>query len=345
MDSEKIEVVADTLEIDNDSAEMALKLAEGDLDKALKMEQYVDKKYVVIQGKFNYGGYNKFYGLFILIADGKEGEVIKTEVVVSTQAEEINISLRVDSKVFLKTIDQINNDNSKQASKLRLLLNNQLKAAKLFEFLEQAKDNDISGLTQAIKVRFEEELEEEIDLRLRARAKTETQLKKVHPDFFANKDETEEEEDNDDGDGKLGVNITLNCIPIVSPTFGYKITDLDVGSELLIKVVDQREMGQYLNNLLSSDVGAVTGTIEGIDYKEKSERYSVLLRLSSNVYGRIYIEPEIKLATPESEQEKMARLKAAQEEDDSFFSSDLVTMMLLIGLIIVLLIIIIKLYF
>ncbi|MBM7556717.1 hypothetical protein [Halanaerobacter jeridensis] len=345
MDSEKIQVVADTLEIDNASAEMALKLAEGDLDKALKMEQYVDKKYLVIQGKFNFGGYNKYYGLFLLIADGKEGEILKTEVVISNEAEDTNISLRVDSNVFLKTIKQIDNDNPKQASKLRLLFTDQVKAAKLFEFLDQAKNNDISGITQALKVRFEDKVEEEVELRLRAKAKTETQLKKIHPEFFESDENNEVEDEEEDGDGKLGVNITLNCIPIVSPTFGYKITDLDVGDELLVKVVDQREMGQYLNKLLSSDVGAVAGTIEGINYKEKSERYSVLMRLSSNVYGKIYIEPEIKLATPKSEQEKMERLQKADEKKDGVFSNDLITIMLLGGLILVLLIIIAKLYF
>mgnify|MGYP006288791659 CR=1 FL=1 len=342
MDSEKVKVIADTLEIDEDSAKMALKLAEGELEKALKMEQYVDKKYLVIQGKFNYGGYNKFYGLFVLIADGKEGEIMKTEIAISNQAEDTNISLRVDSNVFIKTLKQFDNNNPNQASKLRLLLNDNIKPAKLFEFLEQAKDNDINGITQDLKARFEREVEEEVELRLRAKAKTETQLKKLHPDFFE-VDEEEDEDKGDDGDNKLGVNITLNCIPIVSPTFGYKITDLDIGSELLIKVVDQREMGQYLNNLLSSDVGAVVGTIEGIDYKEKSERYAVLLRLSSSVYGKIYIEPEIKLATPESEQEKMEGLKAA-EEDDDFISQNIITTTLLVGLIIILLLIIVKLY-
>ena len=342
MDAEKIEVVADTLEVDEDSAEMALKLAEGDLDKALKMEQYVDKKYLIVKGKFNYGGYNKFYGLFTLIANGKQGEIIKSEIDISNQAEDSNISLRVDSNVFIKTINQFDSSNPNQASKLRLLLNNKLNPAKLFEFLEQAKDNDINQITQDLKDKFESEVEEEVELRLRAKAKTKTQLKKIHPELFGVEEE-EGAEEKEEGDSELGVNITLNCIPIVSPTFGYKITSLDIGSELLIKVVDQREMGQYLNNLLSSDVGAVIGTIEGIEYKEKSERYSVLLKLSSNVYGRIYIESEIKLATPESEQEKMEKLKAA-EEDNSFIHQGLTTI-LLIGLIIILLLIIARLYF
>ena len=341
MDSEKVQVIADTLEIDNDSAEMALKLADGDLDKALKMEEYVDKRYVILQGKFNYGGYNKFYGLFILIADGKEGEIIRNKIVISDQVEDTNISLRVDSNVYIKTINQISNDNTEHTSNLRLLLNQQ-NPAELFEFLAKAKEDDINGITQHIKTIFSQELEEEVELRLRAKAKTETQLKKIHPEFFA--EDEEESETEEKGDNKLGVNITLNCIPIVSPTFGYKIAELDVGSELLIKVVDQREMGQYLNNLLSSDVGAVAGTIEEIKYKDKTERYSVLLRLSSNVYGKIYVEPEIKLSTPKSEQEKMKRLEKAEETSD-FLNQDLITIILLTGLIIILLIIIIKLYF
>jgi hypothetical protein len=178
---------------------------------------------------------------------------------------------------------------------------------------------------------------------LRSKVKTETQLKRVHPDFFDGVDEEQEEEDTT-GSNKLGINITLNCIPIVSPTFGKKITELDIGSQLLIKVIDQREVGQYLNNLLSSDVGAVVGTIEGIEFKEKSERYSVLIKLSSNVYGKIYIESEVKLATPESEQEKMARLKTAQETGNRLINKDMVPIVLLIGLVIILLIIILKLY-
>ena len=343
MDSEKIQVVADTLEIDNKSAEMALKLAENDLDKALKMEEYVDKRYVVIQGKFSYGGYNKYYGLFILIADGKNGEVIKTELVLSNQAEDINISLRVDSNVFIKTINTFDNSKSKPESKLRLTLNNGFNPAKLFEILDKAKDNDTSGITQMIKAKLEDEVEEEVDLKLRSKVKTETQLKKLHPNFFQEDEETDD--DQDKGDNKLGVDITLNCIPIVSPTFGRKITELDIGSELLVKVVDRRDVGQYLNKLLKTDVGAVVGTIEGIQFKDKSERYSVLIRLSSNVYGKIYIESEIKLATPESEQEKMSRLDAAQEEKDSFIKDDMLTIMLLTGVILVLLIIIAKLYF
>ena len=345
MDSEKVQVIADTLEIDKDSAEMALKLAEGDLDKALEMEDYVDKKYVIMQGKFNYGGYNKFYGLFILIADGKEGEVIEAKVAISNEVEDTNISLRVDSNVFIKTIEQLKNDNPSHASKLRLLLNDEINPAKLYEFLDQARDNNFNEITQIIKTRFERKVEEKVELRLRARVKTKTQLKKVHPDFFQSDGDDEDEKTGDDSDNKLGVEITLNCIPIVSPTFGYKITDLDVGSELLVKVVDQREMGQYLNNLLSSDVGAVAGTIKEIEFKEKSERYSVLLQLSENVYGKIYVEPEIKLSTPKSEQEKMERLKKSQNEDEHLLKNDMVTIILLVGLIIILLIIMAKLYF
>jgi hypothetical protein len=343
MDPEKVKIVADTLEIDNESAEMALKLADGNLDKAFKMDHYVDKRYAIIQGKFNYGGYNKFYGLFILIIDGKNGKTIKTELIVNRDTEYNDISLRVDSNVFIKTINGLENSNSRQSSNLRLMLDNEFNPAKLFEILAKAKDNDFNGIKQIIKAKLEKELEEEIELRLRSKVKTETQLKRVHPDFFDGVDEEQEEEDTT-GSNKLGINITLNCIPIVSPTFGKKITELDIGSQLLIKVIDQREVGQYLNNLLSSDVGAVVGTIEGIEFKEKSERYSVLIKLSSNVYGKIYIESEVKLATPESEQEKMARLKTAQETGNRLINKDMVPIVLLIGLVIILLIIILKLY-
>ncbi|MGM0501438.1 MAG: hypothetical protein ACQERJ_02820, partial [Bacillota bacterium] len=325
------------------SAETALKLADGNLDRALDMDAYVDKKYIIIQGKFSYGGYHKYYGLFIFIADGKDGEVIKTDIIISSEAEDTNISLEVDSKVFIKTINELDNNKSQQASQLRLLLNDTFNPAKLFEILDMAKENDISGINQIIKIKLEEELEEKVDLRLRAKIKTEVQLRKMHPEFFSTEEEETEDEENEDS--KLGINITLNCIPIVSPTFGEKITNLDIGSQLLVKVVDQREVGQYLDKLLSSDVGAVAGTIEGIEYKEKSQRYSVLIRLSSNVYGKIYVESEIKLATPESEQQKMEKLNNLQKkEQEDFMDQDLTTLLLLVGLIIVLLVIMMKLY-
>ncbi|KXS44566.1 MAG: hypothetical protein AWU54_709, partial [Candidatus Frackibacter sp. T328-2] len=76
MDS-KSKVIQDNTSLDEEEAKLALDLAEGDLEQALQMVEYVEKSFFTLQMKFQTESSNKMYGLVSIIADGKNGDLLK----------------------------------------------------------------------------------------------------------------------------------------------------------------------------------------------------------------------------------------------------------------------------
>ncbi|WP_408956316.1 hypothetical protein [Natroniella sp. ANB-PHB2] len=348
MDEKKLEIIQETMEVKRNEAEMALNLAEGDLDRALLMIEYVDKNFVIIQGKFNYGSSNnKVYGLLNIVADGKQGEFLKRELVLSNHRKILNINLDVNNKVFMKTLDNLAPEKVVNDQSIGSDLFSSFNPTEIFNLLELIQDKREKEVQKLLKEKLEDIIEENITLEIHADLTTKAQLKNFYSDLFPKPNPLPKEEESDieeEQDG-LGMEIRLNCIPVISPTQGEKASQLQVGDKLAARVTDNREIGQYLAELLQNSEGITVGKIESISFNKDSERYLILIKFGPSIYGQVLAEPEIKLITL-SEEEQVQDINTDDEEKKLNLKINKETLIIvsLIVLIILLLIIILKIY-
>ncbi|AGB41320.1 hypothetical protein Halha_1375 [Halobacteroides halobius DSM 5150] len=290
----KVEVIKETLGVENNEAKKALDLADQDLDKALEMVEFVDKSYVLIQGKLNYGGYNKNYALFNLILNGKEGEFIKTNSVVDTDNKLWETDLTVNNKVFTKTIDQFSSNLNKK--KQHLALKKIFTPAHIYQIFQLTKEDNIEERQFFFAEKLERYLEEAVELEIIAKLKTKVQLTRDHPDLFSN--EKEDTKENTKEEGQLGLDIKLKCRPFISPTKGKRPRDLHIEDKLVVEIIDNREIGRYFGKLLTSKSSdLVTGKITALNFNSAVGRYSITVQFGPRVYGKLVTGTEIKIAT------------------------------------------------
>ncbi|GAB6098410.1 hypothetical protein JCM16358_02890 [Halanaerocella petrolearia] len=335
---DKVKLIQETLEVDANTAQKALDLADQDLDKALEMVELVDKSYVIVQGKINYGGYNRVYGLFNLVINGTEGELIRIDSVLNSNSKLWEVDLTVNNNIFIKTINSFTPDrrNVKEDLSFVKLFN----PAQLFKIFKLAQDEALKKLHKFFKEELETELEETIEVELEVELKNKLQLEKNSPELFSDDEEKEgEEEPKDD---QLGLDIELKCRPFISPTQGKRPVDLRLGDKLLVEIVDQREIGRYFKKLLTDDSSKlVSGQVTTINFDSALDRFSVTLQFGPKIYGQITTGTEIKIATNQLQEDKNREENKENKktETDSNF-----IIFILLGLVMVLLVIAINIY-
>ncbi|MCK8827200.1 hypothetical protein MWH25_05530 [Natroniella acetigena] len=347
MDEKKLEIIQDTMKVKRNEAEMALELAEGDLDRALLMIEYVDKNFVIVHGKFNYGSlHNRVYGLLSIIADGKQGEFLKYELVLSNQRELLNINLDVNNNVFMKTLDNLAPEKVINNQSISLELFSSFNPTEIFNLLELVQDKQKKEVKELIEEKLEDVLEENIDLEIYTNLTTKAQLKNFYSNLFPKQtpslegEEASDEKEENDG---LGMEIRLNCIPIISPTQGQKASHLKIGDELVVRITDTREVGQYLAKLLQNSEGVTVGKVKNISFNQDSKRYLILIQFGPSIYGQVLVESEIKLIIL-TEEEQIQQLTEEENKVNLNLNKETIIVGGLIALIILLVIIIMMIY-
>jgi len=321
---QKIGVIQQTAEINQDEAKQALKLAEGDLDKALQMVDYVSQSYMIIHGRVSYGSYNKTYLLFSIVSNGKDGEILKSDLVKTSKEDVENINLNIDHQVFIKTLTDIGIKSKKSinSKESQLKFERLFTAAEIFELFTLIKADDLSKFKVIFKEKLEEFLKEEINLRLFAKTLTKVKLKTYYSELFPPEEEFEDNNDNSvetkTDDKKLGLDINLTCQPVISPSNGKRIEELLQGDEILVKISDNSEMGRYLASLLKDSTGMIKGSIEARNFNPDTERYWVLIKFGPNIYGNLSISPQIKISTPKIEDQKIDNKEGAIIDQRTF---------------------------
>lgn len=295
---EKVEIIQETMDIGKEEAELSLELAQGDLDKALRMIDYVDKNYIVIHGHLSYGGHNKTYGLFIIIANGKKGEFLKVDSVLSNNHMLSNLNLKVNTEAFDRTLEKVEQAEKKINRKIKTGLKNNFNPTEIFEILELMEINNQDSIRTMFQRKLDDILTERIELKLYTKLTTKAQLKSNYSSLFQEnmKDEVESKDSKDKSKNKLGIDIQLDCIPIISPTKGKKVNQLSIGDKILVKIIDKRDVGKYLGELLQGKKGKAVGQIEEIEFSKATKRYAIVVQFGPDIYGKIVVEPAVKLA-------------------------------------------------
>ncbi|MCK8816077.1 hypothetical protein MWH28_01695 [Natroniella sulfidigena] len=255
---------------------------------------------LVTYGRFSYGGYSKTYGLFVVVIDCKERKLIKLDVALNSKSELKNIKLDLDNQKFIEQIRLISEQEDHDSQEFTSDLKRSFTEEKIAELLKLAQLEAKAEIESLFKEKVEDLIQEQIGLEVKFTLKERKELRGIYPDIFPEQELNEEEEDTaeteeTEEDDKLGLEITLNCSPIISPTRGKKANDLKIGDKLVVKVTDEREVGQYLSGLLQKKQGRAVGSIMEINLKEESERYSIRIKFGPDIYGKLIVDPEVKL--------------------------------------------------
>ncbi|WP_018248489.1 DUF4899 domain-containing protein [Orenia marismortui] len=303
--NEKIDIIKSTLGVNQNQAEKALNLANGDLDKAIDMIDYIIENHIVIHGKISYGKYNKTYILFSIIANGKKGEIIKVDLASTSKSSLYNINLDIDHKIFVKTLSEIDKRERKNINNdINFNPKRLFTAAEIFELFNIIQNGKEDKIKNIFKDKIEGLVKEAIDLDLYTSIMTKVKLENYYPDLFSEEENKDQDNSEQKEDNKLGLDVNLNCIPLISPSYGKKVTELDIGDKIVVEISDTSEIGRYLSNLLKTSEGVTFGSIKKIDFIKETGRYSVLIEFGPSIYGNLIVSSELKIETPESNDKK-----------------------------------------
>ncbi|WP_027340481.1 hypothetical protein [Halonatronum saccharophilum] len=295
---DKVQVIQETLDVDKESAQKALRLAEDDLKEALQMGDYIDNKYLIVHFKFEYKEYSKDYLILSLIWEAKSGDLIKSDIALSDKKEAKDIDLDVSNKAFVNALEVISSREDHKHIYYNFIkkFKEKFNPTIVFNIYKLAKEDKIGKIKVLIEEHLHNILENPLDLELAIKLMTKVQLEALYPDIFKELEEDNETDDNqNNSDNKLKMDINLNVSPVISPLKGVKATKLELGDKLLVKISDSREIGRYLGKLLSNSKGETVGIIDKIDYNSNLKRYSIVVKFGPNIYGSMIIEPEVKI--------------------------------------------------
>lgn len=271
-------------------------------------ESGLEKNFLELYGEFKYG-HN--HGLLYLIADGEEGELLLFKEAFGSKKELEEITLGIDSEVFLEAIDMLAEKNIYKSQKIKMDLRNDFNPTMISHIVQLSSSDE-----EELKVLFQEKLEdivrEQVKIKLSYNLLNKEELKEAYPKLFP-EDDLEKAEGKEKNKGnlkdKLNLDIKLNCTPIISPVAGKKITALGIGDKIAVNIVDDGKNNKA-SSLITDERGVATGIISQIAFNQEIDRYNVLLQFNENIYGKLVVGSEVKLAVEE------IKNKVTVDEDD-----------------------------
>lgn len=337
----KLKVIQENCDLDEEEAKLALDLADGNLEQALSMVEYVEKAFFTLQIKFKKPGHsNQVYGLINFIANGKAGELLNLNVVTTYSREVFDIGIEVSNKAFNQTIEEFKEEGSTSYdNEVRRNFYEKLHSADIFELFEMIKRDEIRFIEGEIADVLSEVFSKQVEVDVEANLVTKTQIGQLVNMTVESEEVSEEEEEKESQ-----LSIHLKCSPIISAVKGTRAEDLEVGDEILVRIVDRREIGRYLADLISTEASQITpGMIEDIHFNEGSNRYTFIIEFGPNIYGKLLIDSGVKLATAKDlkREKKEKEQKTEIRERANFQFMDLNLSMPLVILFLVLIILVI----
>ena len=322
------------------------------VEKNLKQEKNEEEEernvYKVIQGKFNYGGNSKEYGIFfILLNDGPTLTIEKLDLAVSNQKNINDIGLKISSKLFSEALKEAKENQVYKSQKLGMNLKNSLNTSDLKEIKRAVENNELEKLAQVFKEKLEDSFQEQTRVKTEFSTLVEEEVKSIYPSLFSeedseNQDSKQEQEETENDSQKEEAKITLKCSPVISPASGVKAESLTVGDTISVKITDGSETAKRYKSELHGDRGFAKGEIKDLLFNKESDRYSISIDFEDNIFGELVVGPQVKLAVSDSN-EKVKDFEEVNKADDNY-NKKLILLFGLVGAVLILIIIMIGFY-
>lgn len=289
----KIKIVSETAGITMEDAKMALELADGVVERALELVPYVEKSIVVVHGRFVCGKQTKLHGIFRMLGQGRDGQLLDFGLAMSYTQSDIDTPITASPEVFKKIVDALFKEN--ETSQIRSFLSgfyDRLGVAQVYQIYALAKE----GMFKEVNDLFLEMVgkiwggSERIEVETKVYLVTKVQCEKSGL--------LDRVDDTNQADGEEGANLTiyLETEPMISPVKGRTIDRFPPNELIPVKITDQRDAGRYLGRMLSNQFGIAFGQLKDVYYNEVSNRYQVTIEFGPKINGRFVIEPSVRLA-------------------------------------------------
>ncbi|OCL27686.1 hypothetical protein U472_03800 [Orenia metallireducens] len=281
--------------------------------------QSLQEEYLFINCKFNYGGRIKNYGFINLVIDIKAKSLIKVSALLTSDRDIWDINLHIS--FFKDELDEfIEKSASTEDNELRLKIRDSLDVAGLIEA------NRDEAVERILKETIENIMQEAVTLNLVIERVNKEELKVTYPNLFTKTEDLDDKEsknyknNNLDGttnNGKLNMDIKLRCNPVISPVKGKKVTELNLGDEIVVKVNDDRDVSKDIVEMLEkNEDGDIIGLIREINYNEELDRYNIVVQFRSSIFGELVVEPELKIKYNQAINEELENGKKEAMELD-----------------------------
>lgn len=330
LSGEKIKLLMESLDLSEDNARLALNMADGDLEKAIQMAEYVEPVILVIHSFFILGKKNREYGLFSLIAHGREGRVLSLLPVINYREEMGRKLLDASPESFIRDLKALREEGEDRSGSRLFTL-----------FYGGLSSTDINALYSLAQTGNEEELSSQLGQHLKSYfgRKTELQAKAFLLSLLqceSRQIELEEKINGEEEEEESPFVMRLDASPMVAPNKGKPINQFQVGEFIPVQIVDKTDLGQYMSSLLTKKgENYVLAEITNIFYDSDTDRYQVAINFGPRIDGQFLVEPQIRLAA----QEEILEEEEEEEEEQERKGVDwLLVLLLTVGFLLLLVI-------
>jgi len=317
---------------DNKLASMLLNFTGWDIDGAKRIIEAVPKDIFVVKAKFitQLTGY---YGAFFFCYDEKE-KTIRRLVAVATNDKEIGkIDVKKNWRAFeeelynyarTKKVDGFKIDQFKRrlnekefVSKISMVLKTG-KPIKNDIFNNLLVDELYSNFTDTnIALKFHIEMKDVFEINKgqdtgsidyeKKSINTEEIDKKLEDKRFKRKDKSL---------------IVLQTDPVLSPVNGVNIKELEFGDEIHVRITDERDIADYLAELLGGKIDSIRVPIftKIVEIKElEGDNVLVLTQFGPGIMGIFKVPSDVKVVPKEQNEKAGESKKGIKNETNLFF--------------------------
>ncbi len=320
--------------VDKELAELLLDFTNNDVDGAVKIIGAMPKDYSVLKMRFICQK-THYYGVAFLLINLKNKTIEETQVLLDRDKRASAIDNLLTFDIFYNDILKYKSDKQSESDIEKRILDD----FKTEEFKENllgcynAKNNkfDLNQVKSVMDDLFFRTLtetdivikiqEEKIDVfkykKFRGMplfTKKIEDIKKAEEEKAPEekkgreylKDKTEEKQETTVKVHNISL-VLLKVEPIVSPVKGIAVSELQIGDPVKVKIIDDRDIGSYLNNLLggiteTGDIKEVIANVKSIEKNLDTDNYNVVVEFGPGIGGVMNLAGEIKILTPISEE-------------------------------------------
>jgi len=315
---------------DRTLAGMLLKFTGWDLDGARRIIEAVPKDIFALKMKF-ITQITGFYGALFMSYDDKKREIKRFIAVITDDKEIGRIDIEKHWTVFeeelynharLRKIDGLKVDQLKKRmvseefiSKLTnvLKVGRPVKSELLNNILVDEMYNIFADTNIAVK--FSIEMTDAFELN---RGKEAAQIGDITGEDLK-PEEVDEEMEKEPVERMEKSLIVLAVDPVLSPVSGMSVQELEFGDEIQVRISDEREIADYLAELLGAKVDSIRVPIytKIIEVKElETGDMGVFTQFGPGILGMFKVPEDVKVATRESIEEEPAPVEKGRKRKE-----------------------------
>jgi len=325
-------------------ASLLVEFTGGDIDGAKKIIEAMPKDFVAIKVRYM-AHKTHYYGSILLVVDVRRRTMEKVLILADKKitASQIDNKLRYEEfrDAIIKYIKE-NNPDDEMMGRLREGMEKEEFIESIFRRLRRDNSFDPEELKVVFSELFSRVLtEQNCAIKIETEGVDLFRIHRTDREYVIRRESEENLSKQEDSISKKEEvhirNISLVLLkvePVLSPVRGVPATELEIGDQILVKIIDEREIGEYLCELLkgkdeSGERIPITALIKEINKQEETDNLSVIVQFGPGIAGKMIIPPEVKIETPFSIQEY------ADEYEKSSFSLSSINSLWLIFIVVI----------